>query len=86
MRANPVSVWLVAALVFGAGCSAVVDPDTGKLGNAPPRPCVPGSTNDECACEDGRIGTQRCTDQERYDRCNCDAAPAGTAGTTGTAN
>ena len=71
MQAQIARAWFFSALILCAGCSAVVDPDTGTLGNVPPQPCVPGTTNDECACEDGRIGSQRCNEQERYGPCMC---------------
>lgn len=76
--------WSVRAVVlcalFATGCSAVVDPDTGTLGSPPPLPCAPGTVNDHCACEDGRLGTQTCNELQRYDACDCDEV--GSAGSS----
>ena len=72
---------LLAAAVFGTvGCSAVVDPDVGKLGGPPPPTCMPRRVVG-CACAGGLSGTQVCNDGGSYDPCNC-----GTAGAGGTGN
>ena len=82
MPCVPSTVLALVALVAVAGCSAIVDPDTGTLLNPPPLPCDPGTVNHGCACDDGRTnGTQVCNDLGRYEPCVCDQ-PAG-AGATG---
>jgi hypothetical protein len=56
-----------------AGCSAVVDPDVGRLGSPPPPTCMPGRVVN-CACNGGLTGKQVCNDGGTYNPCNCGAA------------
>lgn len=71
MRARRTLLLTLVACFAAAACSAIVDPDKGTLGNPPPLPCVPGTVNDACACEDGSLGTQTCNELQRYDVCVC---------------
>lgn len=70
------AMWLAA---LAAGCSAVVDPDVGKLGGRP-LSCTPYQPN-PCVCQGGAFGTQLCNAGGSYDPCNC-----GTVGSAGSSN
>jgi hypothetical protein len=60
-----------------ASCSALVDPDTKKLGQ-PPMACSPGEVA-SCPCDDGHWSSQRCNAGGSFDACAC-----GMASTTST--
>jgi hypothetical protein len=67
---------LLWGLVSTAGCSAVVDPDIGRLGGPPPPTCMPG-TIVNCACNGGLSGKQACNAGGTYNPCNCGFAGSG---------
>jgi hypothetical protein len=71
-------------LASAMGCSAIVDPDVGKLGGPPPPACKPGQVVHGCACAGGVTGLQVCNLGGSYNACQCgSAASAGSAGTAG---
>jgi hypothetical protein len=74
-------------LAGAAGCSAIVDPDVGKLGGPPPPACQPGEAHG-CACIGGKTGFQVCNSGGSYNQCECGmagtSASAGTGGAAGT--
>jgi hypothetical protein len=63
----------LALAAAGAGCSAIVDPDVGKLGPAPAPACTPNRVL-SCICRGGLTGTQICNDGGSYDPCVCTGA------------
>jgi hypothetical protein len=67
--------WLLSS---AAACSAVVDPDVGRLGGPPPPTCTPRTVVD-CACAGGFNGKQVCNEGGTFNPCSC-----GTAGSAGT--
>jgi hypothetical protein len=58
-------------------CSALVDPDTRKLG-AQPIACQPGEVA-TCPCDDGHWSNQRCNAGGGFDPCVCGVASTSTA-------
>jgi hypothetical protein len=82
VRAGWKQGWLAALLLMAAGfaasggCSAVVDPDVGKLGVPPAPTCMPKRVV-SCACVGGLTGTQICNAGGSYDPCNCGTAGSG---------
>ncbi len=64
--------WVVAT----CGCSAVVDPDIGRLGGPPPPTCKPQSVVD-CACNGGIGGKQICNSGGTFNPCVCGSAGTG---------
>jgi hypothetical protein len=83
------SCWLAGVMLAGAaGCSAIVDPDVGKLGGPPPPACQPGDVLHNCACAGGKTGYQVCNQGGSYNTCECGtagtSASAGTGGAAGT--
>jgi hypothetical protein len=62
-------------------CSALVDPDTRKLGSQPIA-CQPGHVI-SCPCDDGHWSSQRCNDGGSYDACACGGANSGTTSGSG---
>lgn len=69
--------WLVALVLLvvaaGGGCSAIVDPDVGKLGPAPAPACTPRRVL-SCICRGGQTGTQICNEGGSYNPCECSGA------------
>jgi hypothetical protein len=85
------SSWLAGVMLLAgaAGCSAIVDPDVGKLGGPPPPACQPGDVLHNCACAGGKTGYQVCNSGGSYNACQCDGAgiagaSAGAGGAAGT--
>jgi hypothetical protein len=73
----------VMLLAGAAGCSAIVDPDVGKLGGPPPPACQPGEVVHSCACAGGKTGYQVCNSGGSYNDCECGTAGTGAVGGTG---
>ena len=71
------ALWLAAV---AGGCSAVVDPDVGKLGGRP-LSCTPNTRN-PCVCPGGAFGSQLCNLGGAYNACECGTAGQG-AGSVG---
>jgi hypothetical protein len=73
----------VMLLVGATGCSAIVDPDVGKLGGPPPPACQPGDVLHNCACAGGKSGYQVCNSGGSYNECECGTAGTGASAGTG---
>jgi len=73
--------WAIGWMVGCVGCSAVVDPDIGRLGRPPPPTCELGTVIN-CACIGGLSGRQICNEGGTFNACNCTPGIAGASGST----
>jgi hypothetical protein len=82
------SVALLVSILGLASCSALVDPDTRKLGQQP-MACSPGEVA-SCPCDDGHWSSQRCNAGGSFDPCACGMASttstSGSGSTSGPGN